>query len=195
MKKLLTAFILLALAVPALAGLREDPHSNWVIRGSAAYIPSVPYILLPWLGIAEALSADEDAGEKAELDFPPYMAVEGMYSFNDRWSVGASLGYCGLAGRVRKADGTVKDGSRTSLVLLPLTVVGRCNYVNHPAFKLYGTLEAGAMFSVSGGFSVVPDVQINPIGTEFGGRRLFGLFELGFGMNYFGARVGMGYRF
>lgn len=191
MKRLLTAVLLFALAVPAFA--QQDPQTKWVVRGSAAYIPSVPYILLPWIGIAEALSADEDKGEKAELDFPPYMAVEGFYSFNGRWSVGASLGYCGLSGKVVRADGTVR--SRDNLVLLPLTVIGRCNYINHPAFKLYGTLEAGAMFSVSGGFSVVPDIQLNPLGAEFGGRRLFGLFDLGFGMSYFGARVGMGYRF
>ena len=191
MKRFITAVVLLALAAPAFA--QEGPKSNWVIRGSAAYIPSVPYILLPWVGIAEALSADEDAGEKADLNFPPYMAVEGLYSFNGRWSVGASLGYCGLSGKVLRADGTVK--SKDSIVLLPLTVIGRCNYINHPAFKLYGTLEAGAMFSVSGDFAVVPDFQLNPLGAEFGGRRLFGLFEFGFGMNYFGARIGAGYRF
>lgn len=191
MKRLITAVLLFALAVPTFA--QQDPKTNWVVRGSAAYIPSIPYILLPWIGIAEGLSADEDKGEKADIDFPPYLSVEGLYSFNGRWSVGASLGYCGLTGKVLNADGTVKN--RDSVVLLPLTVIGRCNYINHPAFKLYGTLEAGAIFSVSGGFSVVPDVQINPLGTEFGGRQIFGLFELGFGMDYFGARIGAGYRF
>ena len=191
MKKLLTVIILLALAIPVLAQGYQD--TKWTVRSSAAYIPSIPYILLPWIGIAESLSADEDAGEEAKIDFPPYVSAEGLYSFNDRWGLGASLGFCGLSGKVVRADGTVKN--RDSFVLIPLTVVGRFNYVKNPAFKLYSSLEAGAFFSFSGGFSVVPDIQLNPLGAEFGGQKLFGLFELGFGMNYFGAKVGMGYRF
>ena len=50
------------------------------------------------------------------------------------------------------------------------------------------------MFAVGGDFSVVPDIQLNPIGVEFG-RRFFGMAEMGVGVNYFGGRLGIGYRF
>ena len=190
MKKLITAILLLALAVPAFS--QDYQVSKWSIRASGAYYPTVPFIVLPWLGLGVGLSADKDAGETSQIDFPPYVSLEAAYSFNERWSLGLNTGYAGLTGKVLNADGSVKSSS--SLVLIPLTVVGRCNYLNRPAFKLYGTLEAGAMFSVDGTFDAIPDVQLNPIGIEFG-RRLFGLVELGAGVNYVGVRGGLGYRF
>ena len=190
MKKLITAIVLLLFAIPAFS--QDYDVQKWTVRSSAAYYPTVPFIALPWIGLAVGLGADKDAGETSSIDFPPYASIEALYSFNGRWSLGLNTGYCGLAAKVFNADGSLK--SSTSLVIIPLTVVGRCNYLNRPAVKLYGSLEAGAMFSVDGSFQAIPDVQLNPIGVEFG-RSFFGLVELGVGMNYTGARAGIGYRF
>ena len=60
--------------------------------------------------------------------------------------------------------------------------------------KLYGSLEAGVVISPDSDSQLIPDVQLNPIGVEFG-KRFFGSVELGIGMNYTGVRGGIGYRF
>ena len=91
------------------------------------------------------------------------------------------------------ATGNVK--SRSYFTLLPVTAIGRCNYLNRPAVKLYGSLEAGVFLPIgSDEFQVIPNFQLNPIGVEFG-RKFFGMVELGIGMNYVPLRVGLGYRF
>lgn len=190
MKKSLAIILLLALSLPAFSQTQSE--QKWTVRASAAYYPSVPLVLLPFIGIGVGLGADKDAGETSKLVFPPYASIEALYSFNERWSVGLDAGYCGIGGGVYNADGTIK--SKINLTILPIGIVGRCNYLNRPVVKLYGSLEAGAMLVLQDDFQVVPEVQLNPIGIEFG-RRFFGLLEAGFGFNYAGLRAGVGYRF
>lgn len=190
MKKLITAILLLALALPSFA--QTEQEHKWTVRGSAGYYPSVPTLALPFVAIAIGLSADSDAGEKTKVDFPPYASIEAQYAFNEKWSIGASVGYSGFVAKVLNADKTIK--SQSDFTLIPLTIVGRCNYLNRPSVKLYGSLEGGVFFELGSKLQVVPDVQLNPIGVEFG-RRFFGLAEIGIGMNYAGLRAGIGYRF
>lgn len=190
MKRLLTTIILLALAVPAFSQGTET--GRWTVRASAAYYPTVPFVALPWLGLGMGLSADKDAGETSKIDFPPYVSVEALYRFSTRWSVGLNIGYCGLSGKVYNGDGSVKSSS--DLVLIPITLVGRFNYLDRQAVKLYGSLEAGTMLSPDTDSDAIFNFQLNPIGIEFG-RRLFGLTEIGIGLNYVGVRAGLGYRF
>ena len=190
MKKLLATILLCVLTMSAFAS--EQADEKWTYRASAAYYPTVPLVALPWLAIGVGLGADQDAGETSKVDFPPYVSLEGIYSFNTRWSLGLNVGYCGLTAYVYNADMTVK--SQSSLVIIPVTVVGRCNYLYRPKVKLYGSLEGGVIFSPQGDSDVLPDVQLNPIGVEFG-RKVFGLVEVGIGMNYTGVRLGLGWRF
>lgn len=190
MKKFLCFIALIVLTVPAFS--QEQAEQKWTYRASAAYYPSVPLVLLPFVAIGVGLSADTDAGETSKVDFPPYASIEGLYSFNQKWSAGMSLGYCGFVAKVFNADKTEKSSS--AVTLIPVTAVGRCNYLSRPAVRLYGSLEAGVMLNISGEFQVIPAVQLNPIGVEFG-RSFFGLVEAGVGFNYTGLRVGAGYRF
>ena len=191
MKKLISAILLFALATAAFAS--EQPDQKWTYRASAAYYPTVPFVALPWWAIGVGLSADKDAGETSKVDFPPYVSLDGIYSFNTRWSLGLSVGYCGLTAHVYNADGTEK-GDPSSLVLIPVTAVGRYNYLYRPKVKLYGSLEGGVIFCPDADSDVLPDAQLNPIGVEFG-RKVFGLVELGIGLNYTGVRAGLGWRF
>lgn len=188
MKKFITILLLSTLTVSAFAGKPAD--EKWTYRIGAAYYPSVTTVLVPFLAIGVGVAADEDAGETAKIDFPPYVSFEGIYSFNTRWSLGMSVGYCGLISHIYNSDMTEK--SKSSITIVPVTVVGRCNYLYRPKVKLYGSLEGGIMFSPD--TDIIPSVQLNPLGIEFGGK-VFGLVEVGVGLNYTGVRAGLGWRF
>ena len=194
MKKFLLSFVLLAaLASPAFT--QEQPVRKWTARASAAYLPTVPAVASFFGALVGgiAISLNKDSNESLEIFMPPFFSIEALYSFNDMWSLGVDTGYCGSVFKI--ADKDTGDVSSTSfLTLIPLLVEGRCNYLNRPVVKLYGSLEAGAMFSVGDSFDVIPSFQLNPIGIELG-RRFFALAELGIGFNYIGGRAGVGFRF
>lgn len=195
MKKLITIVLLSVLAVPVFAQDYDfEPEQKWTVKANAGYFPTVPTIILPFVAIAMGLAtANKDNNEKAEISLPPYTSVEGLYSINSKWSVGLSAGYFGSVYRIVDLDDN-HEVSRTDLVFIPVAIEGRLNYLNRPKVKLYGSLEAGIVISPDADTDLIPDVQLNPIGVEFG-RRFFGSLELGIGMNYTGVRGGIGYRF
>jgi len=199
MKKLITIVLLAALSLPVFAQVTETSEQKWTVRGSAAYFPTVPtltsFLGAIFVGIAVSLNKDENGNptEKLDINIPPAFQIDALYSFNDRWSAGLSTGYTGCVWKVVDIN-TGATNSTTFMSFIPICAEGRLNYLNKPAVKLYGSLEAGVMLSVGGGVQVVPDVQLNPIGVEFG-KKFFGMVELGVGMNYTGGRIGIGYRF
>lgn len=195
MKKLIVTILLAALALPAFAqGIQENHEQKWTVRGSAGYYPTIPTVALPFIAIAVGLANNNNETDKTDITFPPFAQVEVLYSFNPKWSAGLGIGYSGFEMITKEiATGNVK--SRSYFTLLPITAIGRFNYLNRPAVKLYGSLEAGVFLPIgSDDFQVIPNLQLNPIGIEFG-RRFFGMVELGIGMNYVPVRVGLGYRF
>ncbi len=195
MKKLITIVLLSVLAVPVLAQDYDfEPEEKWTVKANAAYFPTVPTIVLPFIAIAMGLAtANKDNNEKVEISLPPYASIEGLYSINADWSVGLSAGYFGSTYRIVDQDDK-HEVSRSDLIFIPVALEGRLNYLNRPAVKLYGSLEAGVVLSPDSDQKLIPDVQLNPIGVEFG-RRFFGMVELGIGMNYTGVRGGIGFRF
>ena len=198
MKKLITLVLLLALAVPVFAQDYDfEPEERWTVKANAAYLPTVPILIDLFGGIFAgiAIGLNKDSNETLDFTTPPYISVEGLYSFNEDWSAGLSVGYCGTVFKTVDKD-TREVHSRSTITLIPINVEGRLNYMNRPKCKLYGSIEAGIFlnFGNGDGSPVVPDVQLNPIGVEFG-RRFFGSVELGIGMNYTGVRGGIGYRF
>lgn len=194
MKKIIAAVLLLSLAVPAFSQDHQD--SKWTVKASTGYIPTVPVLvdLFGALFIGIAISANEDANETLDMSLPPYFGLEALYDFDGRWSAGLSTGYLGTVWKIVDKNDHSNVKSTSYLTFIPITLEGRCNYLNRPAFKLYGSIEAGGLFSFGEDFNVAPDLQLNPIGMEFG-RKFFGMMELGVGMNYTGVRVGLGYRF
>lgn len=194
MKKLITAILLIALAVPVFA--QEPVEQKWTVRGSAGLLPTVPTIasLFGAIAVGIAVSANEDNNETLDIELPPFFGIDILYNFNSRWSAGLSTGYAGCVWNVVDKD-TRAVHSSSYLNFVPVNAVGRCNYLSRPKVKLYGSLEAGVLLSVGGdSLDLAFDAQLNPIGVEFG-ERLFGMAEAGVGMNYFGGRIGIGYRF
>ena len=198
MKKLITIVLLSVLAVPVLAQDYDyEPEERWTVKANAAYLPTVPILIDLFGGIFAgiAIGLNKDSNETLDFTTPPYISVEGLYSFNEDWSAGLSVGYCGTVFKTVDKD-TREVHNRSTITLIPINVEGRLNYMNRPKCKLYGSLEAGIFLNLDNGSGspVVPDVQLNPIGVEFG-RRFFGMVELGIGMNYTGVRGGIGFRF
>lgn len=198
MKKLITIVLLSVLAVPAFAQDYDfEPEERWTVKANAAYLPTVPILIDLFGGIFAgiAIGLNKDSNETLDFTTPPYISVEGLYSFNEDWSAGLSVGYCGTVFKTVDKD-TREVHNRSTITLIPINVEGRLNYMNRPKCKLYGSLEAGIFLNLDNGSGspVVPDVQLNPIGVEFG-RRFFGMVELGIGMNYTGVRGGIGFRF
>ena len=198
MKKLITIVLLSVLAAPVLAQDYDyEPEERWTVKANAAYLPTVPILIDLFGGIFAgiAIGLNKDSNETLDFTTPPYISVEGLYSFNEDWSAGLSVGYCGTIFKTVDKD-TREVHNRSTITLIPINVEGRLNYMNRPKCKLYGSLEAGIFLNLGNGSGspVVPDVQLNPIGVEFG-RRFFGMVELGIGMNYTGVRGGIGFRF
>ncbi len=197
MKKLITIVLLSVLAVPVFAQEYDyEQEEKWTVKAGAAYLPTVPILIDIFGGmfVGIAIGLNKDSNETLEFATPPFFSFEGLYSFNSDWSLGLSVNYCGTAFKTVDKD-TREVHNATYMHFVPICVEGRLNYLNRPACKLYGSLEAGAFLSFgSGDFQLVPDVQLNPIGIEFG-RRFFGCVELGIGMNYTGVKGGIGYRF
>ena len=195
MKKLITIVLLSVLAAPVLA--QDYDYEPGTVKANAAYLPTVPILIDLFGGIFAgiAIGLNKDSNETLDFTTPPYISVEGLYSFNEDWSAGLSVGYCGTIFKTVDKD-TREVHNRSTITLIPINVEGRLNYMNRPKCKLYGSLEAGIFLTLGNGSGspVVPDVQLNPIGVEFG-RRFFGMVELGIGMNYTGVRGGIGFRF
>lgn len=193
MKKLITLILMFALAAPVFA--QENEEQKWTFRGSAGYLPSVPVLVSVFgaIVVGIAVGANEDNNEDLDIDIPPFYSIEALYSFNARWSVGISTGYTGCVWNI--VDKDTRDVHSSSVhSFVPINAIGRCNYLNRPKVKLYGSLEAGVLLSAGESLGIAPDVQLNPIGVEFGSR-VFGMAELGVGMNYTGLRLGLGFRF
>ena len=195
MKKLIAATLLFALALPVFA--QEEPQEpKWTVRASGAYIPSMPTIvsLFGAIVVGVAVSANEENNETLDIQLPPVFSVDALYSFNRTWSAGVSATYAGCNWNIVDKD-THELHSSTHNAFISLCAVGRCNYLNRPAVKLYGSLEAGGMLVAGSTASLAGCFQVNPIGVEFGSDQIFGLVELGAGMNYLGGRAGIGLRF
>lgn len=68
----------------------------------------------------------------------------------------------------------------------------RFKWLNRPAVNLYANIDAGlAVWDRS----VIPAVQIVPIGVRFGKGHVFGFTEIGLGTMYCGGMAGIGYKF
>lgn len=195
MKKLITAILLLALAMPVFA--QEPVEQKWTVRASYALLPTVPTIasLFGAIAIGVAMSANKDNNETLDIEIPPYFGIDILYNFNSRWSAGLSTGYAGCVWNIVDKD-TRAVQSSSYFTFVPVNAVGRCNYLTRPNITLYGSIEAGVLLSVGDGFDLTFDAQINPIGVErIIYKKVFAMVEAGIGMNYFGGRVGIGYRF
>ncbi|MCQ2178020.1 MAG: hypothetical protein MJY42_03950 [Bacteroidales bacterium] len=90
-------------------------------------------------------------------------------------------------------------GTKISTVFacaIQLMPEARLMYVNRSKFKFYSSLGVGVAI-YPGSYEeqkVQPAIQVNPLGFEFGGK-VFGSAKFGIGTEFFGLKLGVGYRF
>ena len=153
MKKLITIVLLSVLAMPVFAQDYDfEPEERWTVKANAAYLPTVPILIDLFGGIFAgiAIGLNKDSNETLDFTTPPYISVEGLYSFNEDWSAGLSVGYCGTIFKTVDKD-TREVHNRSTITLIPINVEGRLNYMNRPKCKLYGSLEAGIFLNLGNG--------------------------------------------
>lgn len=106
----------------------------------------------------------------------------------------ASVDFCTKA--IYDGYSNEKSGALTwaNVCVVPMA---RFTYLNRKYVRLYSAAGLGVQFLGIGKISehhVLPCFQTTPIGVNFG-NRVYGLAELGLGMVYCGAKIGIGYRF
>lgn len=111
------------------------------------------------------------------VGWTPYVSVTYMYHFpGTRWSVGPDVGYWHMGIRDNETLSTIHMNTAT------LAASGRFYYKPYGVCKLYGNAYAGAGVFISGSdASIVPAVQLNPIGMRLGNEDIAFVAELGVG--------------
>ncbi len=198
MKKLSFLLALLLIAAPlcnAQKAQKSEPLDYKVgARAGVAPLPLVPTAALMFSVFFRAFELEED--EHLDYNYRPWTSLEAQYFFNKRISLGIDIGFYTSNYAIKK-DGTeeiVREGKY--MTLLSILPEFRLNYLPREKFCLYGTAAVGVM--LLGGDNIIEsstfNFQLNPIGIEFG-KRLYGFAELGAGLNFLGARGGLGIRF
>ena len=135
--------------------------------------------------------------EPGELIEPgPVYSLGYTYSLRNWLRVGAeaSIGMLWVdKGQARAwGDGAVDSSWQRLYTVMPLVHFVALN-ARH--FKIYGKIAAGGQLSLGNyeGTKIRPAVEVVPLGLQWGGERIFGLAEVGFGNVYVG-RLGIGLR-
>jgi len=135
-----------------------------------------------------------EPGER--VDAGPVLSVGYTYALR-HWlkpGVEASMGllWADRSRPVAWGEGDVTQACQQYFTVMPLV---HFVMLDSPHFKFYGKLAAGGQLSV-GDFEKTtfrPAWQIVPAGIQWGGEKIFGLAELGYG-NVYLFRIGMGIR-
>jgi len=125
--------------------------------------------------------------------------IGGEFNWNiSRWfNASGYLGVCPIWNDTYDGITGAKNG-RHSCVSIHIMPKAKVMWCNNPLVRVYTSFAFGV--SLYPGFrseyfsALQPALQLNPVGLEVG-RKWFGLMELGAGTSFFGARVGVGYKF
>lgn len=118
-----------------------------------------------------------------------------VYHFRTWFSLESSLGYhCVWAKTFSADDGRFLGDKHEHYV--DLCAMARFTWVNRRYFRGYSSVGVCAVLGNPNGTmsSLYVFPQLDIVGLEFG-KDVFGLLELGAGPEYFGAQIGVGYRF
>ena len=134
--------------------------------------------------------------ESLQLDSAPVFSVDYSYTLKGwlRPGLEFSLGFMRVNSIPPRAfpDREIQSCSQQYYSLLPFV---NLMALDEPHFKIYGKIGVGGQLTAGEwkGKSFYPAWQIAPLGLQWGGERIFGFFELGFGDVYI-ARGGVGFR-
>lgn len=126
----------------------------------------------------------------------PVYSLGYTYSLRSWLRVGAeaSLGVLWVDQRQARAWGNNEYDSTWERLYTVMPLV-HLVALDRPHFKIYGKIAAGVRLSDGKyiGTKFFPALAVMPLGLQWGGERVFGLAELGFG-NIYHARIGVGFR-
>ena len=131
-----------------------------------------------------------------QVDAGPVFSIGYTYTLRDWLKPGAEVSWgCSWINRTQPRatqDKTVQHLMQNYLTVMPLVSLFA---VDRPHFKLYGKLAAGGQLSIGDfeGTRIRPAWQVVPIGLQWGGKKLFGFAEGGYG-NVYLVRMGLGIR-
>ena len=193
MRKLLSLFVMLCLALPALGQGRNE--FNLSIGGVS--------------GDYSLLSADYDSSTDLYGLYEPHyllssggavMSLDYHFKLNQVVWLGAEADWSTVQGRSYYNIGG-QQGQKFSTNVFTVMPQVKLRIPGAAHFRLYGKAAAGVRFVVTDldAFKKSSPVRfawdITPIGFEWGGNTVFGMAELCVGNVLMGGRVGVGFRF
>ena len=138
---------------------------------------------------------------KMDITLPLHLNVSGRYYLTKWLGVGVSASFGYMSQKIYKTTDSSREYKGThclqSYALMPSI---RFNYMSHPKCTLYGELQGGIgiykwdKICTENTMSKLFAFQIIPVGVSFGSK-LYGFAELGIGVEWAGANLGIGYRF
>lgn len=121
------------------------------------------------------------------------ITAEFSINFKKWFSLVFELGYQGLYSDLFSPDGVkIKREHGFILTFMPKA---RFTYLNRPMVSLYSAIAIGITGGKNGNNSgVLPTFHTTLFGVTFG-KKVFGLCEIGGGLDFIGGKIGIGYRF
>ncbi|MDE6871148.1 MAG: hypothetical protein K2J62_03370 [Bacteroidales bacterium] len=149
---------------------------------------------ITWLGNTGSLSS-----VYGDYSGPEY--ITGVFSaeFNVRFKKWFTLSSQMNFDAVLQGTYSSLTGERTgntNSYMLSVLPYAKFTYLNRPLVYMYSSIGLGLSMALehNSSLSLYPAVQVVPVGVAVG-KRVYGLFELGFGTVYCGCKAGIGYRF
>ncbi len=117
-----------------------------------------------------------------------------FYNFNRFIAIGPSLTYTnGSSSFYRRNDDSHVTTEKAHFITAMANF--RFSWLNRPYIRMYSLAGVGKAFSLNGmdmdGYTAF---QLSPVCISVG-KDIFGFAEVGFGINYAGGNIGIGYRF
>ena len=190
MKRLTWILTLLCLTAP-LAGAQGRHELQVSLSGpESGYLGMGPDTRRYGLNLADLYEPSEwlNPGTGLSLDY--------VYAFRNWLKPGIGLNWGMIWGYRAPARATGSwdrdEFARNRLTLLPQVSLFA---LDKPHFKLYGKLAAGGTLSIGtdNGTHLLPAWEVIPLGIQWGGQKIFGLAEIGYG-NVYIFRIGLGRR-
>ena len=179
MKKIVTLLIALCLGAGAYG---QTPRDEWALSYSQITLPQTAYVLGNVLGVAFTMGAYS----------PDNMRLPGALSLEYTHYTSSHFGFGGtLTGDYMSADRySGSEDSRTydgkfRFACISLMPHMRAFWFNNPHFAMYSKLALGGACWVGAseeGTQFSFAAQLSPVCMDFGGDRVRGFLELGYGM-------------
>ena len=178
MKKLITFCITVLLSGTLLFG--QDMKNEITVSYSQATLPQTAYLLGGVFGTIFTLGHFQFDNTL----FLGALGVEYAHNVNDWFSYGgvATIDYMTSDAYTVDSDGNRTDNGKFNLGWASLMPIVKFTWLNHPKFDMYSKLGAGVGLAFNDGEGVSFSAQVSPVCMQFGGGKIRGVLEFGYGM-------------